>query len=116
MGSDDTLIRVHQQWSGYWTADVRLRDLEDIHWFQPRGAPRPLLHGYIVCANIVSGDMPHDCAAGAGSHRLLVCVLKKHNTSVSYGELTRRAEVQRPLRDNPLSNRVEHDLRGIVEI
>lgn len=95
MPIDETLISVHREWNGCRTAEIRLRDLQEIHWFQPPGAPRPLMHAYVSCASIVSGDMPHDCDRSGGPHRLLVCVLKKHTLPSAYMELTERAREQR---------------------
>jgi hypothetical protein len=91
---DETLIRVHRDWNGYRSAEVRLSDLEQIHWFQPLGAPRPLVHGFVSCASIVSGDIPHKCGPADGPHSLFVCVLKKHTVLSAYAELTRRADAQ----------------------
>ena len=44
---DNPLIRVQSEWNGWRHAEVHLRDLQNVHWFQPGPAPRPLLHGYI---------------------------------------------------------------------
>lgn len=94
MQVDETLIRVHRDWNGCRTAEVRSGDLEQIHWFQPRGAPRPLVHGFVSCASTVSGDIPHECNRDDAPHRLVVCVLKKHTVLSVYAELTRRADAQ----------------------
>jgi hypothetical protein len=91
---DETVIRVHRDWNGCRTAEVRLGDLEQIHWFQPFGAPRPLVHGHISCASIVSGDIPHECNRPESAHRLLVCILKKHTIASVHAELVRRADEQ----------------------
>jgi hypothetical protein len=90
---DDTLIRVHCTWNGCRTAEVRLGDLQQLHWFQPQGAPRPILHGSIQCTSIVTGDIPHGCNLDA-VHRLLVCVLKRHALPLPYSELARRADAR----------------------
>jgi hypothetical protein len=92
---DETLIQVQRDWSEWRTGEVRLGELRSVHWFQPSGAPRPLVHGYISCASIVTGDIPHDCNRSEGPHRLLVCVLKSHTVSRAYLELARRADEQR---------------------
>jgi hypothetical protein len=90
-----TLICVQLEWNGWRTAEVRLSDLQDIHWWQPSGAPRALVHGYIWCAGRTVGAIPHDCERSAGPHRVLVCVLKKHNPPSIYAELVRRAAERR---------------------
>jgi len=88
---DDVLVRVQREWNGWQTAEVRLGDLENIHWLQPPRAPRPLAHAYISCAKITSGVIPHNCEHDEGPHRLLVCVLKKHSIPSVYAEISRRA-------------------------
>lgn len=91
MSEHDALICVQGAWNGWRTAEVRLGDLEHVHWLQPERAPRQLLHGYISCMKVVSGDVQHECAGTPGPHRLLVCVLKHHNTAGLYAEVARRA-------------------------
>jgi hypothetical protein len=88
---DHVLIRVHDQWDGWHNAEVRLSDLQKVHWLRPARAPRPLLHGYVSCASIAAGEIPHNCQQSAGPHTLLVCVLKKHSTPALYAEMARRA-------------------------
>jgi hypothetical protein len=94
---DGMLIRVQSEWNGWRTAEVRLQDLQIVHWFQPSQAPHSLLHGYISCTNLVSGDIPHDCDRASAPHRLLVCILKRHAIPSVYAELARRADDQRTL-------------------
>jgi hypothetical protein len=89
---DPALIRVQREWNAWRTAEVRLNDLQDVHWFEPRGAPRPLVHAYMSCASIISGDVPHDCHRTPPPHRLLVCVLKRHTAAGAYSEIVRRAD------------------------
>jgi hypothetical protein len=90
---DDMLIRVHGEWKGWRTAEVRFDDLIDVHWFQPNQAPHPLVHGYIFCTQIVTGEIPHACGRTA-PHRLLVCVLRSHTLPTAFAELARRADEQ----------------------
>jgi hypothetical protein len=92
MLADEALVTVQREWSGWRTAFVRVRDLQDIHWFQPIGAPRSLIHAYVRCADVVEGDLPHDCASTPPPHRLLVCVLKSHTTGVVYAEIAQCAD------------------------
>jgi hypothetical protein len=91
---DDMLIRVQPDWNGWRNAEVRMGDLQYVHWVQPKRAPRALVHGYISCSNIVIGDIPHDCDRGSAPHRLLVCILKRHTIPAVYEELARRADEQ----------------------
>ena len=92
---DEVLIRVQSEWNGWRSAEIRLRDLQSVHWFQPDEAPHPLLHAFILCTNLVSGDIPHDCDRTPPPHRLLVCVLKRHTTPSTYAHIARRADEQR---------------------
>jgi len=96
----DAVIFVQREWDGWRTAEVRLSDLQDIHWLRPSGAPRPLAHGYISCASVTAGNIPHDCERTPGPHRLLVCVLKKHSSPSAYAEIARRADEQRTMVSN----------------
>jgi hypothetical protein len=89
---DDMLIRVQSEWKGWRIAEVRLGDLQAVHWCQPSQAPHPLVHGYILCTDIVTGDIPHDCDRTAAPHRLRVCVLKRHSLPAAFAELVRRAD------------------------
>jgi hypothetical protein len=93
--SDETVICVQGEWNGWKTAEVRLRDLLDVHWRQPIRAPRTLVHGYVRCTDIIAGEIPHACEHAGVSHRLLVCVIKRHSAPSAYEELARRADHQR---------------------
>jgi hypothetical protein len=95
MDSNETLVRVHSEWNGWKTAEVRMSDLADLHWFQPNGAPHALLHGFILCTQMVSGAVTHDCHRPSAPHRLLICVLKRHAIPTIYAELARRAHAER---------------------
>jgi hypothetical protein len=89
------LIRVHREWHGWRSAEVRFGDLRDVHWFQQPGAPQSLIHAYVSCTALVTGDIPHDCDAKSAPHRLLVCVLKRHAIPSAYAALVRCADQQR---------------------
>jgi hypothetical protein len=91
-GWDDRLIEIRGAWNAWRTAEVCVRSLLDVHWYQPAGAPRPMVHAYLDCSDIVTGDIPHDCASTPGKHRLLVCVLKRSASPAVYEELAARAD------------------------
>ena len=59
------LVVVQRAWSEWRTALVRVSDLEDVHWFRPAGAVRPLIHAYVMCNRVVSGRLTHDCTKSA---------------------------------------------------
>jgi hypothetical protein len=85
------LVVVQRAWSEWRTALVRVSDLEDVHWFRPAGAVRPLIHAYVWCDRVVSGRLSHDCTKSPCPHRVLVCLLKSHTTGCVFEELSRRA-------------------------
>ena len=88
--SATTLVVVQRDWNGWRKAMTPMAALQDVHWHQPSGAPRPLIHAYVSCRDLTSGDVPHDCA-GRGAHRLLVCVLRQHTAPSVFGALVERA-------------------------
>jgi hypothetical protein len=88
-------VVVQREWNGWRTATVRVSDLQDVHWFQPAGAPRPLIHAYVSCGDIHSGQIPHECQATPPPHRVLVCVLKSHTAARIFEQLTLEANEQR---------------------
>lgn len=88
------LVVVQREWNGWRKALTPLGSLEDVHWHQPQGAPKPLLHGYVSCRSLMSGEVPHDCD-GSTPHRLLVCVLRRHTVPSLFDLLAARAD-ERP--------------------
>jgi len=90
MMTDEMLVPVRCAWNAWQTAEVCLADLQNIHWYQPPGAPRPLVHAYVECTK-TQGQIAHDCRTTPAPHRLLVCVLKRHAAAPAYLELVRLA-------------------------
>jgi hypothetical protein len=88
---DGLQVSITAPWNDWRSALVRLDALSEPHWYQPPGAPRPLLHAYVGCASIGGGHLTHVCEAASAPHRILVCVLKCHNTLAVYDELASRA-------------------------
>lgn len=86
------MVVVQRDWSDWRTAMVRLTDLDNIHWSQPSGAPRPLIHASVCCDKIVSGEIAHECHLTPCPHSLVVCVLKSHAGPCVFEELARRAD------------------------
>ena len=89
---DDMLLCLHRDWKSGASATARFADLHDVHWHQPPGAPHSMVHGYVLCTQIASGGIPHDCDPVSAPHRLDVCVLKKHAMTAVYAELARVAD------------------------
>ena len=94
----NALVRVHSRWDGWQTAEVRLADLDEIHWFQPERAPQPLLHAYVSSGRLAAaGTMLHDgdSRSAPNRQRQRVCVLKRHTIPGLYAALADRARDQR---------------------
>jgi hypothetical protein len=89
---DDFPIAVMTDWNDWRSANVRFRDLQDIHWHQPVRAPQPLIHAFVSCADLISGTLPHACDSGTAPHRVHVCVLRTHTIPPVHDELARRAD------------------------
>jgi len=87
----DQLISVQAMWNGWRTALVKAHHLENVHWFQPAGAPRALLHADVSCAVLPPNSVPHECDPASYPHRLMVCVIKSHVTAGVFDALARLA-------------------------
>jgi hypothetical protein len=92
--ADHAIVAVQTAWNGWRTAMVHVADLEGIHWLQPPGAPRPLLHAIVSCDRVISGEVEHPCHDTPAPHRLLVCLLKCHLSSTVFDQLASRASNQ----------------------
>jgi hypothetical protein len=86
--TDDAVVQVRRGWNAWRTAEVRLGDLEDVHWHQPAGAPRAIVHAF-VASNTIAGN---DLRLTRTRERVLVCVLKSCTPDSVYTELARRAD------------------------
>jgi hypothetical protein len=91
------LVQIRCAWNAWRTAEVPVSDLHDIHWQQPQGAPRPLLHGYVECTEAIRALIPHDCGPAGATHRMLVCVIKRCAAPPAYRELVRLAGARSPV-------------------
>jgi len=88
---EETVV-VRRQWNHWMHGEVRLNDISHPHWddysggFQAR-APRPFIHAYISCDTLVSGEVGHSCSHGEGPHRIKVCIVKKDNSTTTFGKI-----------------------------
>jgi hypothetical protein len=90
-----TRVRVRGRWNDWRIAECDLSAVTEPHWarFSVEGgapAPRPLLHGYVLC-DILEGDIGHEHDAGSAPHRLKVCILKKDNLPAAHHALAELA-------------------------
>jgi hypothetical protein len=88
----DAEVVVQTEWNGWRTATVPVAALETLHWFQPPGACRPLVHARVRCTEILSGNLEHPCDRATSPHALLVCVLKSHTLPSIFSRLARAAD------------------------
>ena len=89
---DDAMVAVQSDWNGWRTAMVRFGDLQNVHWRQPPGAPRPLIHAIVSCDRFQPGELDHQCGLTGPPHRLLVCILKSHTALPIFEQLSARAD------------------------
>ena len=89
-----TLVKVRGGWTDWHSALVPVDALQELHWCQPLGAPRPIMHAYLLCTDVVDGGIPHDCDRSAAPHRLLVCILRHDITPDVHTCLVRRVAVR----------------------
>lgn len=72
---------------------MRVRELEDIHWWRPVDTPRPPIHAFLSRRSAATGEL--SCNSGAKTtHRLQTCVPKPHVAACVFQKLAARA-VQR---------------------
>ena len=73
---------------------ISIDDLEDVHWYQPQGAPRPIMHAY-VRATRVPRQLLQDSGLASSPERIRVCILKCHTMAKAYDALLTRVVVPR---------------------
>jgi hypothetical protein len=92
MSSDDrTIVRVRAGWHEWECADVDVCALSDFHWYQPLGAPQPILHAFVSWADPAVRSIRHECRRDSAPQRLRVCVLRHDTCPGVYRRLAERA-------------------------
>jgi hypothetical protein len=81
-----TTVKVRRAWNDtLHTAKVRLDAVGLIHWeiVSPETAYIPLqfIHGYVLCDQLLSGELRHSCDSeqDEAPHIIKVCIVKKGN-------------------------------------
>ena len=92
----DNLITIRRHWNDWHLANVRVTDIDGLHFSQTSGgvmrrSPRPFLFGYISCDAIVDGEIAHSCRHGQGPHWIKICIVKKDNAKAVYDRLAAMA-------------------------
>ena len=90
--SDDARIRVHERWDGWRTTEIPFSALRDVRWVQPNGAPRPFLHGTVLCTNVVGAAFDHVCDPSSAPHDVTVCIVRHDLLASVYLELAARVD------------------------
>ncbi len=89
-------IVVRRQWSDWRKATFRLSDLHGFHRSRISGgvnaiSPKPFLHAYAKCTDVVAGDLVHSCRHGPTPHEIKVCIVQKDNTKAMYAAALAKA-------------------------
>lgn len=85
MPDNDFSVFVRRHPMDWQTAEYRASDLSrDLYWDRTSGGvgsrtSYPALFGYVMCDQMLSGEVAHSCAHGPGPHRIKVCLVKKLN-------------------------------------
>jgi len=87
--ADEATIVVRRQWNDWRKATVRLTSLSGFHLTDMSGgvgafSPRAFLHAYLMCNEIIGGELAHSCRHGPPPHRIKVCIVKKDNSKAIY--------------------------------
>jgi len=90
-------VQVRSAWNAWYSTDVHVRNLIGVHWLQPAGAPRPILHAHIECTGGTAAVLPHHCEGDEAPHMLRVCILKHDCIPTTYQTLARLADTGAPL-------------------
>jgi hypothetical protein len=90
------VVWVRRQWNDYRDAAYCIEDVAGWHWSDVSGgvgacAPRPFVHAYVWCNQMIEGELAHSCSHGQGPHQIKVCVTKKMNKAI-WKEILRLVE------------------------
>ncbi len=89
---NDQTVSVRRQWNDWRDAEYRLSDISGLHWSRISGgvnapAPQPFIHGYVLCDQMLGGELAHSCRHGSGPHEIKVCIVKKMNKPAVFKQL-----------------------------
>lgn len=101
MMGEQAVVKVRRHWNDWRIATYHLADLGGVHWDTMSGgvqstAPQPFLHGYVVCAQMLDGELAHSGAHGPCPHEIKVCVVKKDNAPTIFAGLCTAAGPKPP--------------------
>lgn len=63
------------------------------HWSEVSGgvharSPYAMIHGYMSCDALISGDLAHSCRHGRGPHSIKICVVRKDNDPAVFKQVS----------------------------
>ena len=99
--NNELIVYVRRHWADHLVGAVRVSSLDGLHMDSKSGgnkrgfgvvAPRPFLHGYIQCTDVITGAVGHSCRHGPPPHRIKVCIVQRDNDRKVYAELRRKVE------------------------
>ena len=103
---NEQTVRVRRQWNDHRIATYRIADIHGLHWSAMSGginarAPQEFLSGYVLCDEMLAGELTHSCRHGRPPHQVKVCVTKTDNPKAVYETLLRRMEWEYRFRTCP---------------
>jgi hypothetical protein len=80
-------VSVRRQWNDWKIAQYKLKDIGRLHWSNLSGginatAPQLFVHGYVLCDQMIDGELSHSCRHGPPPHLVKVCITKKGNEAI----------------------------------
>lgn len=93
---ESIMVAIRRQWNDWKIAEINLEKLTGLHWDEISGgvqkrSPRPFIHGYCNCTDIV-GEISHSCQHGDAPHHIKVCVVKKDNPKQVFEKVRERVK------------------------
>lgn len=97
--SEDTKVQVRRKWKDHMTGTVLLKDLGGFHRSQISGgilvkAPRPFIHAYMDCTDIIDGEIAHSCEHGEPPHNIKVVLTRKDNERKFWRQLSMMLKIK----------------------
>ena len=82
-------------WNAWKSISLPLEDLEAPHWYQPKGAPRPIMHAYVRASRLPRQLLQEAAELSTPPEKVRVCILKCRTMAQAYDELLARVVVPR---------------------
>jgi len=101
--ADGPVVVLRRHWNDWRRGINLLSDLRRFHrsWISGGArlpSPRPFVHAYVRCTDLVDGDLCHSCRHGPPPHEIKLWIVKKDSTPAVYAAAMaemRRAQLKR---------------------